>query len=348
MRTLIIAPDTLGDAVMTQPLVALLRRFDPDGRIDVVAGPAVAAVFESMGDVAQVFASRHAFGPLQPWGKFLLARRLDRHRHDRVFVLPAAKRAAVVPWLAGIPIRIGLHRDTRWGMINQPHDSGLPDGADHGRQVVERFAHLAFDPSHPLPGRVPDPVLGRDERRESVARARAGLADDARILALCVGSDGRPSRRWPARHWAAVVSRAADEWPELRPVLVGEPADRGYATEIAALSGRAPRNLCGEQSLADTLALVAQAEAAVTHDCGLMHAAAAYARPLVAVFGPTDPRFAPPRSPRARVQWLHQPCSPCNAPTCRFGHGQCMSGVDPDTVTAALGTALRFATRDIR
>jgi heptosyltransferase-2 len=348
MRTLIIAPDTLSDAVMTQPLVALLRRFDPDGRIDVVAGPAVAAVFEAMGDVAEVFASRHAFGPIQPWGKFMLARRLDRHRHDRVFVLPTAKRAALVPWLAGIPIRIGLQPDTRWGLINQPHDSGLQNGADRTRQVVERFAHLAFDASHPLPGQVPNPTLLRDDRREAAARAHARLADDAPLLVLCVGSENAPSRRWPARHWAALIAQAAEEWPALQPVLVGDAADRGYATEIAALSGQAPRNLCGEQSLADTIALLAQAEAVVTHDIGLMHVAAAYARPMVAVFGPTDPRFSPPRSARAKVQWLHQECSPCNAPTCRFGHGQCMSGVRPDSVTASLRTAMRFATRDIR
>jgi ADP-heptose:LPS heptosyltransferase len=79
MRTLIVAPDTLAEAVMAQPLVALLRGLDPSGRIDVLADPSVAPVFEAMAEVERVFTSRHAFGPVQPWGKFLLARRLDRH-----------------------------------------------------------------------------------------------------------------------------------------------------------------------------------------------------------------------------------------------------------------------------
>jgi heptosyltransferase-2 len=348
MRTLIIAPDSLSDAVMTQPLVALLRRLDPLGRIDVLARPAVAAVFEAMADVTEVFASHHAFGPLQPWGKYLLARRLDCHRHDRVYVLPTAKRAALVPWLAGIPIRIGLHRATRWGLINQPHDSGLHGGTDRGRQAVERFAHLAFDATHPLPGQVPNPTLLRNERREAAARSRARLDADAPLLVLNVGAENAPSRRWPARHWASLISRAADEWPDLQAVLVGEASDRDYATEIGALSGRSPRNLCGGQCLADAIAIVAQADAVVSHDCGLMHVAAAYARPMVAVFGPTDPRFAPPRSPRAKVEWLHQDCSPCNAPTCRYGHGRCMAGVSPESVLASLRGAMRLASRDIR
>ena len=353
MRTLIVAPDTLAEAVMTQPLAALLRRFDPAGRIDVLADPTVSPVFEAMGEVAQVFTSRQAFGPVQPWGKFLLARRLDRHRHDRVFVLPGTKRAALVPWLARIPIRIGLDRGTRWGMINHPHcadpagGASLP-GESPQRPAVERFAHLAFDPSQPLPGHVPNPVLGRDARREAAALARAGLAPDSRVVALCVAADDGPSRRWPARHWATLVTAIAEEWPERRLVLLGAAADRGFATEIAAMSGGVALNLAGVQPLVDAIATIAVADAVVAHDCGLMHVAAAYARPMVAVFGPTDPRFAPPRSPHARVEWLHQECSPCDAPTCRYAHGQCMAGVRPESVLASLRSATRLAARDVR
>lgn len=349
MRTLIVAPDTVAEAVMMQPLTALLHRFDPEGSLDVLAAPALTAVFEAMPDVAQVFTSRHAFGPVQPWGKFLLARRLGRHRHDRVFVLPGTKRAAIVPWLAGIPVRIGLQPDTRWGLINQPHDTGTdPMRTDRDRPTVERFAHLAFEAAQPLPAGIPNPVLARDPGREASALARAGLPADVRILALCVGCDGAPSRRWPVRHWASLVAIAVEAWPGLRPVLLGDAVDRAFATEIAAMTGVAPLNLCGQQSLADTLALIACAEAVVSHDCGLMHVAAAYDRPMAAVFGPTDPRFAPPRSARARVEWLHTECSPCNAPECRFAHGRCTAGVRPEAVFAALRSATRFVAREVR
>lgn len=348
MRTLIVATESLADAVMTQPLVALLRRFDPAGTVDVLAPRAVAPVFEAMTEVAQVVPSELAAGPLQPWASLLLARRLDALRHDRVFVLPTAKRAALVPWLARIPVRIGLRGDTRWGLINQPHDVDAYGEPGHARPAVERFAHLAFDASQPLPGQVPAPVLGRDARREAAARVHAGLQAADRLLVLCVSDERSPSRRWPARHWASLIACACDEWPELTPVIVGEPADRAFATEVAALSGCAPRNLCGEQALVDTLATLAQAEAVVSHDCGLMHVAAAYGRPMVAVFGPTDPRAGAPRSNRAKVEWLAQECSPCDAPACRFGHGRCMAGVRPESVLASLQAAMRFVARDIR
>jgi len=344
MRTLIVAPDSVAEAVMTQPLLATLRRFDPNGQIDVLAGPAVAAVFAAMAEVGEVFTSRHAFGNVQPVGKFLLARRLDRHRHDRVFVLPTAKRAALVPWLARIPVRIGMQRDTRWGLINQPHD--LPDASQ--RPLVERFAQLAFDPAHPLPGQVPNPVLRRDPGAEASARMRAGVAPDAALLVMCLGSELGENRRWPARHVASLAAMAVAEWPEADIVLLGDARDRPGATEIAALSGQRLRNLCGELSLADEIALLAQADAVVSNDSGLMHVAAAYGRPLVALYGPSDPRFAPPRTARARVEWLRLECSPCHEPTCRFGHNRCMSDIRPETVFAQLRQSMQITRRDIR
>jgi heptosyltransferase-2 len=350
MRTLIVAPDTLGEAVMTQPLVSLLKRADPSGAIDVLAPPRVAAVFDAMADVDEVFTSRHAYGPLQPWGKFLLSRRLDRRRHDRAYVLPTARRAALVPWLAGIPVRIGQQCDGRCGLINQPYCAfRAGEGCDiPDRPAIERFARLAFDPSRPPPGRIPDPVLSRDGEREITALVEAGLPADASVLALCVGTDDGPSRRWPARHWASLITTALEAWPEVQAVLLGRRPDRAFATEIAALSGGRAHNLCGRQSLADALAIVARAEAVVAHDCGLMHAAAAFDRPMVAVFGPSDPRCAPPRSPRARVEWLHLECSPCEQPTCRYAHGQCTAGVRPEQVFASLQAVAGRVERDIR
>lgn len=348
MRTLIVATESLADAVMTQPLVALLRRFDPVGNVDVLAGAAVVPVFEAMAEVEQVVLCETTGGRLRPWAALLLARRLDALRHDRVFVLPHAKRAALVPWLARIPVRIGLSGDTRWGLINQPHRVDAFRTSGHARPAVERFAHLAFDASQPLPGQVPAPSLARDLQRESAARVHAGLAPNDRLLVLCVTVEGAPSRRWPARHWASLIAHACEAWPELTPVLVGDLVDRSFATEIAALSGCVTRNLCGEQSLVDTLAILAQAEAVVSHDSALMHVAAAYGRPLVAVFGPTDPRAGAPRSVRAKVEWLAQECSPCDSPTCRFGHGRCLSGVRPESVFASLQAAMRLVARDIR
>jgi heptosyltransferase II len=343
MRTLILSPRAVSEAVMTQPLVSLIRRFDPGGRIDVLAGPYVAPVYRAMADVDHVIASRHAFGPVQPLGKLLLSRRIDRHRHDRALVLASERWSALLPWLVGIPIRIGMARDTSWRIVNRPLLA-----PDDGRSPVERYARLAFDSMHAIPTRIPDPVLARDPDREQAARANAGVGRDEPLLLLCVGTDGSPSRRWPARHFASIAAMATAQWPGIAIAMLGSAGDRQFGTEIAALSGQPLRNLCGSLLLADAIALIAQARGVLAGDTGLSHVAAAYSKPMVALFGPTDPRRSAPRAPRTGIEWLRLECSPCNEATCRLGHNACMSQIRPESVFQSLRRAMQFEVRDFR
>ena len=90
--------------------------------------------------------------------------------------------------------------------------------------------------------------------------------------------------------------------------------------------------------------IIGAASGVVSNDSGLMHVAAALARPQVAVFGSSDPRHTPPRSPRARVEWLHLECSPCFERTCPLGHLNCLNQISPAAVFDALKKAMRFET----
>ncbi len=348
MRTLIIAPDTASDAVMTQPLTVMLRRVVAGAQITVLAFSDHAPIFRAMNDVDQVIALPRQTGRLPLLEMTRIVRVLRRHRFEQALVLHDSLQAAILAWSARIPIRRGLGSRSRLGLINRPHDKGQLLKVGPRRPVAERFAHLAFDPSKPLPIRLPNPSLARRNDLDRSVMARLGLADAKPILALCVGIEGKPSRRWPARRWAALVTLVTNAWPDLEPILLGNAADRPFATEVAALSGRRCLNVCGRHSLTELMAVLAQAEAIVTHDGEPMHLAAAYGRPMVAIFGPTDPRLNPPRSPLAKVEWLHHACSPCDQAQCRFGHGDCMSELSSERVFDSLRRQLQSISRDIR
>lgn len=340
LRTLIIAPNWIGDAVMAQPLAALVRHFDPAGSIDAVAPPHVAPVFRAMAEVSEVIEAPNVHGSLQLRERWRLSRALRLRRYDRCYVLPNSLKSAIAPFLAGIPQRIGHRGEARYGLVNRLHD----DGAAREQPMVEFYARLAFDPKAPLPASIPNPVLARQPARERAARARVGLGAADPLLVLCPGAEYGDAKRWPARHYAALASLAAIEWPETTIVLLGSARERALATEIAALSGQEVRNLCGETRLDEALALIATAAGVVSNDSGLMHVAAAYGRPQVAVFGSSDPRHTPPRSPRARVEWLHLECSPCFERTCPLGHTNCLNQVSPAAVFESLRKAMRFET----
>lgn len=340
LRTLIVAPNWIGDAVMAQPLLAFVRRFDPQGSIDVLAPPHVAPVFGAMAEVAEVIEAPNIHGKAQLAQRWRLSRVLRARRYDRCYVLPNSLKSALAPFLAGIPRRVGHRGEARYGLINRMHD----DRGAKSQPMVDFYARLAFEPGQPLPAPAPDPVLVRDPERERAVRERLGLVEEDPVIVLCPGAEYGPAKRWPARHFAALASLAGTEWPEAAIVLLGSAKERPLSTEIAALSGQPVINLCGETRLEEAFALISSAHGVVSNDSGLMHVAAAYGRPLVAVFGSSDPRHTPPRSPRARVEWLHLECSPCFARECPLGHLNCLNQILPATVFESLKKAMRFET----
>jgi heptosyltransferase-2 len=102
--------------------------------------------------------------------------------------------------------------------------------------------------------------------------------------------------------------------------------------------------LAGKTALLDAMALIAAARGVVSNDSGLMHVAAAFGVPQVAVFGSTSPEHTPPLNPRARVIWLKEAlqldCMPCFDRVCRFGHTRCLTEVSAARVDEALSDAL--------
>jgi heptosyltransferase-2 len=340
LRTLIVAPNWIGDAVMAQPLVAYVRGSDPGGSIDALAPPHVAPVFAAMAGVSEVIEAANAHGKAQLGERWRLSRTLRARRYDRCYVLPNSLKSALAPFLAGIPLRIGHRGEARYWLINRIHE----DRGGPSPPMVDFYARLAFEPGRPPASAAPDPVLRRDRARERAVRERLGLTSDDPLIVLCPGAEYGPAKRWPARHFAALAALAAAEWPETAIVLLGSAKERPLATEITALSGQELINLCGETSLAEALAIISTASGVVSNDSGLMHVAAAFGRPQVALFGSSDPRHTPPRSARARVEWLHLECSPCFERDCPLGHLNCLNQIAPATVFESLRETMRFET----
>ena len=349
MRTLILAPHSLSDAVMSQPFVATLSRLRLHDRIDVVARADVAPVFECMAGIDRVWSTDCLDDHRNTLGLLALARQLRRMRYQRAYVLSDGYRLAWLAWLTGAPVRIGFNEPARWGLITEKRER-TPNAAHVAdRARIEHFTRLAFNGPAPMHDSVQAPALRRSSEREAYARQRNGLpAEGVTLVVLCFDDQGQASRRWPVRHWAALIGQLRKHRPEVVVAAVGDASVRANATEAFALSGVSGRNWCGQLSQADAIATVAQAQAIVGLDNDLMHVAGAFGRPLVSLFGPRDPRRHAPLGAQVQVQSLGLECSPCNDPVCRHGHGLCMSGLTPDAAAEALRVALRRTSRNIR
>jgi len=326
MKTLVVAPNWIGDALMAQPLLSLIRG-QGAAPLDVMAPAALEALFRAMPEVDDVITTPFRHGKLDWRQRRALAARLRAARYARCYVLPNSLKAALIPLFARIPERIGYVGEMRHALLTRTLAN-----PGRGMAMVERYARLAEGAT--LEWRAPRLVISDAAIDSSLSRL--GLTRTRALYALCPGAEYGPAKRWPARHFAALADLMHRNEPETELVLIGASADQALARDIVALSKAPLIDLTGKTSLADALAIIAASAGVVSNDSGLMHVAAAFSRAQVAVFGSSDPRHTPPNSGRAQVVWLHLECSPCFERVCPLGHLNCLNGIPPEQVYDAL------------
>jgi heptosyltransferase-2 len=328
-RSLIVAPQWIGDAVMTEPL---LRRLYAKGeRLTVGAVPWVAPVYRAMPQVDEVIEFPFQHGGLQ-WAA---RRRLGRELHgrfDSAYVLPNSLKSALLPFLASIPRRVGYLGEARVGLLT--HRLKNPQNRP---PMVAFYSALSGDREGLDRDR---PALHLAPEAIDQALATQGLRRGGYVV-FAPGAEFGISKRWPPEHYAQVAAA----WPQ--PVLLlGSAKDSPVCDQIAAAAPNA-RNLAGKTSLAEAFALIAGARAMASNDSGLMHVAAAFGLPQVALFGSSSPHHTPPLNDRAAIVWLkddpqYQPpldCAPCFARECPLGHHRCLRDLAPARVSALLQAA---------
>jgi len=326
MKALIVAPSWIGDSIMAQPLFARLHVRYPGLQLDALAPRWVAPVLQRMAEIDEVINSPFGHGQLSLKPRWRLARELAARRYDAVYVLPNSLKSALVPFLAGIPRRVGFTGESRYGLINIRHHldkAALP-------LMVERFAQLAETPGTPPPSPIPYPRIRSSPEDQQRTLHELGLERPNRIVAFCPGAEYGPAKRWPAAHFAALATKLAGQGCAIW--LFGSPKDHAVAEDIARMAPGLCRNLCGATSLAQAVDLLAMAELVVCNDSGLMHVAAALDRPLVTLYGSSSPGFTPPLSGQADILSLKLECSPCFKRECPLGHLDCLNKLTPERV----------------
>lgn len=336
-RSLVVAPQWIGDAVMAEPLMAALAARGES--VSVAALPWVAPVLRAMPQVAEVITMPFAHGRLDLPGRLALARSL-RGRFEAAYVLPNSLKSALVPWLARIPRRIGYQGEGRVALLNErlPNPIGKPPmvgfyGALAGGLAAEARPRLQL---------AADAVAARLQEQGLEAQG---------YWVFAPGAEYGSAKRWPPEHYAALarVLHARDGLPIL---LLGSAKEAEIGERIAGLAPGCCRLLSGRTSLDDAMALIAAARGMVSNDSGLMHVAAGFGVPQAAVFGSTSPQHTPPLNPHARVLWLKTmrgarvlDCQPCFDRECRYGHLLCLSSIEPAIVDEALTQATAAADR---
>ena len=309
-RILLVAPNWIGDALMAQPLLARLHQKIPGLQLDVLAPEWVAAVVRRMPEVDDVIVVPFRHGALQLRSRWKIGRELRARAYQQAIVLPNTWKSALVPFFADIPLRSGYVGESRYGLLNLTYKNSKAPMPLH-------YARLSEAPGKELKDALPAARLRAVPHQIEAVKRRFGVQEAYAVL--CPGAEYGPAKRWP------YFRELAERLPMPAVIL-------GSANDAEAARGIPGRNLVGKTSLDEAIDLIAGAALVVSNDSGLMHIAAALARPQVALFGSSSPEHTPPLSAAARVLWLRVECSPCFQRECPLGHFRCMREMGVETV----------------
>ncbi len=332
-RPILIVPYMwIGDFVRCHSVVQVLRERFPDRPVDMLATPLCASLADYMPGVRKAVVADLPRRRLGLAENLALAARLRSEHYGSALIMSRKWKAALAPFLAGIPERTGFVGEARFVLLNDRRhgERALP-------RMVDQCAMLALPPGAALPGSWPAPVLAVPPTDIAAWMQKRGLAGEARpIVALAPGAVG-PSKRWPVEYYAELTRRLLAEgfavW------VLGGPGEKALAQEIIAETPA--RDLTG-LDLRDGILALAAAAVAVSNDSGLLHVAAALGTPSIGIFGPTSPQLWAPLNPLAAVIETKTTldCRPCHKPVCRVGHHRCMRDIPPSDVFAATQRAL--------
>jgi heptosyltransferase-2 len=321
----------IGDFVRCHSVVKVLNTRFPQRPVDVLATSLCAPLADYMPGVRKPIVVDLPRKRLALAKHAALARRLRDEHYGTSLVMPRTWKAALAPFLAGIPERVGFAGEARFVLLND-----LRWGERKLPRMIDRCAALALPAGTPPPPEWPLPELRVAPAELTAWRARLGLGGPAPTVALAPGAVG-PSKRWHA--FAELAERLTADG--LTVWVLGGPGETEAAREIVARAGPSAHDLTGTD-LRNAILALADADVAVSNDSGLLHVAAAAGTPSVGIFGPTSPWHWAPLNPLAAVMETRTQveCRPCHKPVCRYGHHRCMRELAMTDVLAATQRAL--------
>ena len=334
--------DALGDVLMCTPAMRVLRDAAAGRSLTLLTSASGAAVAPFVPEVDETIVHAAPWmkqdAPATPADLLALAATLAARRFDAAVVFTSytqsALPAALLCWLAGIPLRLAHCREnpyhllTDWIAEPEPH-------AMVRHEVQRQLELVRHAGAQPQAG--PAPGLSFALRTADLAAVRVrllglGIDADRPWLLLHPGASAA-SRRYPATHWARALGLLVKR-TGLPAVITGSAAESPLIEEIRAACGVPAHSLAGQLSLGELGAALRLAAVALTNNSGPAHVAAAVGTPVVDLYALTNPQHTPWKV-RSRVLFQDVPCRFCFKSACPAGHHACLAGVAPERVVEA-------------
>lgn len=311
---------------MTVPALRALRRLFPNADITLSVRSWARGLFADVDfvDHLLVFDRKTSFSFLSQ------AKEWRKQNFDMAVLFQNAFEAALIPFLAKVPIRVGFATEARNPLLTHPVP--LPEWRNDKHEVFY-YLYLIAALEQQLLGTNTvcdfDPDISIDLPEFAKAQAGAllrsnGVTDGKQIVAICPGSINSRAKRWSTASYAALSDRLIEEGKQV--VVIGSKDELCVTEEVLKRMRRSPVVLTGKTSLEQITAVLASVDLLVTNDTGPAHIASALGRSTLVIFGPTNPLTTRPFSPLSEVLRHPPDCAPCMLRDCPIDH-RCMTAI---------------------
>lgn len=335
---LIVKLSAIGDVIHSLPVAPALKKCFPQARITwVVESPAYDLLTNNPNIDEIIIFDKIKFktlgGLLRHTPDFISE--LRKRRFDLALDLQGLFKSAAIAYLSSAPKRL-VYCNAREFSNKLSEQVCGPNSNGH---IVEQYLDVVRELGCEINN--PEFIINITEQEAALAGAitqQAGLDVNKPYIVLIPGTNW-PNKCWPANHFVQLAERLFDE--NLIPVFVGSNADKKVMDEINSKSTVLPIDLTGKTNLKQLAYILKNARTAVAGDTGPMHLAAALNTPVIALFGPTDPKRNGPYGTRHTVLTVSHSCQRCWRRQCPEGR-DCLADIDVDTVFQAVINSDRF------
>jgi lipopolysaccharide heptosyltransferase II len=311
---------------MTVPALRQLRQSLPNAHITLAMRSWSKGLFAGADFIDELLVIDHnRLEQIRIWRK---------HEFDVALLFTNSFESAVIAALARVPLRIGYRTQGRGLLLTNAVP--LPDWRDSRHEVyyyLNLVTNLAQQLNLPLKETPPQVSLRVSSSAQKEARRFLtvnGTVSPKPIVALCPGSINSRAKRWPAESFAALADRLCREL-EANVLLIGSNDELDVSQAVARQMITEPVVLTGKTDLAQAVAILNEVDLLITNDTGPAHIASALDRPVLVIFGPTNPLTTRPFSDTAELIRHPPDCAPCMLRDCPIDH-RCMTAITPDEV----------------
>lgn len=325
MKIVVRTPNWIGDTILALPAIENLKKNFPQAQIWMATIERVKDLFTSP-DSAEGIISLPNLTELRSLRDF--TQKLKEFDFDIGLLLTNSFSSAFLFYLAKIPERWGYQSDGRGILLTK----GVPlkEEEDSCHQVNYYLDLISGLGLRTRQLEINLPIY--QEEKEAARKKLLSLSLDLSrpLIILNPGAYYGPAKRWPASHFAGLATlfqkRKAAEI-----IIVGSSDEIELGESVASFMKKKPVIFTGKTTLRELLGLISQAVLFVTNDSGPMHMANALKVPVVAIFGPTNPKVTGPFQQPSAIIKKDVACWPCSYRKCPYDH-RCMMRIEPEEV----------------